>query len=298
MLWLPLLLVVAAASSPAPATAPPAGPHPPPGRDSDGDGISDADEDTNHNGVVDPGESDPNHPDTDRDNVPDDVERRLGSDPNDANDVPPIPEPLYLDLVRNLGSRRGELEVNVLAATSFRRSPAVSWGPEIEYSPLPGLGLELEVPLTDRVEAIKPGAQLTLGSLAARRLDVGVLGTYEQHLHTPSSFTTVSMVTGIRFLPHVTAITIVGPTVALARNNRPTFGALLSPSIFYQASRTITLGLEVGFRIDGDRRSEQLALPQVHFNVDSHVKVQLGVGVAHAADEFRPFSAIRVCWEK
>ena len=108
-------------------------------------GISDADEDTNHNGVVDPGESDPHDHDTDRDNVPDEVERHMGA-------------------------------------------------------PLPGWGLELEVPMTDRVEAI-------------------------------------------------------------------------------------------------DGRSDQLALPQVHLNVDTLVKVQLGFGVLDEAEVVRPLTALRVCWE-
>ena len=292
MLCLPLVLLLARdVSSPAVS---PAGP---PRRDSDGDGISDADEDTNHNGVVDPGESDPHHHDTDRDNVPDDVERHMGTDPNNPDDVPPIPEPLFLDLVRNLGSRQGELEVNALAATSFRRDPSVRWGPEIEYAPLAGWGLELELPMTNRVEAIKPGTQVTLGSLAARRLDFGVLVTHEQHIHTPTSFTVLSLVTGVRFTPRISSITIVGPTTALARGDHPTFGGILSPSVFYQVNKNIILGVELGLRIDGDGRSDQLALPQLHVNVEKHVNVQVGVGVLHEAEETRPFTALRVCWE-
>lgn len=272
---------------------------PPPGRDSDGDGIADEDEDTNHNGVVDPGECDPRQLDSDHDNVPDAVERLLGSDPTDPNDVPPIPEPLFLDLIRNLGSRRGELEVNSLASTTYRGRPAVSWGPEVEYAPISGLGLELEFPMTDRqVEAIKPGAQVTLGSLAARRLDFGLLGTHEQRLQEPSSFSNLAVVTGVRFSHRVTAITIVGPSVLVEKNQRPTFGGVLSPTVFLQVNRTATIGLELGFRIDGDGTSEQSALPQLHLNVDQHVNLQLGMGAAHDHDALRPFTAVRVSWER
>lgn len=292
------VLVLASTVAPPPATPPPA-----PGPDSDGDGIPDSEEDTNHNGVVDPGESDPKNIDTDGDNVPDDVERRMGSDPNNATDVPPIPEPLYIDLIRNLGSGRGELEINVLGATSYRRTseiPTVSWGPEIEYSPLKGFGLELEMPLADgRVEGVKGGAQVTLGSIAARRLEFGLLGTHEQGVQTTASHSIVALLTGVRFSPHFQAITIVGPTISTARGRRPVGGGQLSPSLFYQVSRRLTFGVELGHHIAAGERSSQMVLPQVHVSPDSHVKIQLGIGGTNEGDgRLHPMTALRVCWER
>jgi len=60
--------------------------------DSDDGGLNDGDEDLNHNGVIDPGETDPNDPtddtvpvDTDGDGLPDDEEEQIGTDPNDAD---------------------------------------------------------------------------------------------------------------------------------------------------------------------------------------------------------------------
>ena len=63
------------------AAPPPAAPPPAPGPDSDGDGIPDSEEDKNHNGIVDPGESDPKSVDTDGDNVLDGDELMLGGHP-------------------------------------------------------------------------------------------------------------------------------------------------------------------------------------------------------------------------
>jgi hypothetical protein len=56
--------------------------------DSDNDGIPDGAEDTNHDGVLDPGETDPHQGDTDGDGVSDLVETVAGTDPRDPADNP------------------------------------------------------------------------------------------------------------------------------------------------------------------------------------------------------------------
>ncbi|MFH2008834.1 MAG: hypothetical protein ABI333_19760 [bacterium] len=56
--------------------------------DSDGDGLMDGAEDANHNGVVDPGESDPLNADTDGDGVTDLIELAAGTDPQNPADNP------------------------------------------------------------------------------------------------------------------------------------------------------------------------------------------------------------------
>ncbi|MBU1238557.1 MSCRAMM family adhesin SdrC [Myxococcota bacterium] len=56
--------------------------------DSDNDGLADGQEDLNHNGVVDPGESDPRKDDTDDDGVSDLIEMAAGTDPQDGADNP------------------------------------------------------------------------------------------------------------------------------------------------------------------------------------------------------------------
>jgi len=56
--------------------------------DSDNDGLADGLEDLNHNGVVDPGESDPRNDDTDGDGVSDLIEVAAGTDPQDNTDNP------------------------------------------------------------------------------------------------------------------------------------------------------------------------------------------------------------------
>lgn len=56
-----------------------------PNVDADNDGISDNTEDSNQNGLVDPGETDPDNDNTDGDNISDGDEAKLGTDPLDGN---------------------------------------------------------------------------------------------------------------------------------------------------------------------------------------------------------------------
>ncbi|WP_448518484.1 HAEPLYID family protein [Rhodoflexus sp.] len=84
-------------------------------------------------------------------------------------------EPLYIDLIRDLGARKGEAEWNVAYGmtdvTSFTRYEGLI---EYEFAPINRLGLEIEVPFSiyknnptdnsieipsDRIEALKLAAQ-------------------------------------------------------------------------------------------------------------------------------------------
>ncbi|ATB36096.1 hypothetical protein CYFUS_001510 [Cystobacter fuscus] len=60
------------------------------GLDSDSDGLPDSIEDKNHNGTVDPGETDPNNPDTDGDGIMDGVEDANGNGTVDPDETDPL----------------------------------------------------------------------------------------------------------------------------------------------------------------------------------------------------------------
>lgn len=293
------LTVVALLADPAPPTTPPAVvTQQAPRKDSDGDGIPDDEEDKNHNGIVDPGESDPHEADSDHDNVPDAVERQLGTDPTRADDVPPIPEPLLVDLIRNLGSQRGELEANVVGSSTFERRDGFQWGPEIEYAPLKNFGVECEVPFRDdKVGAVKTGALYTIGSFDTRRLELGAMGSYQHGFIDEERLAALSLVSGVRFSHLVQALTILGPNVDFKRA-RPIAGANISPSVFLQVSRRFTTGIELGYRVSQNERGIGTIMPQVHVNPISNVKVQVGAGVTgQLGDRVKPLAAIRLSYE-
>lgn len=61
-------------------------------------------------------------------------------------------EPLYIDLIRDLGARAGELEVNLGYGLSDKREfVKMDYLAEIEWAPINRLGVEFELPVTDFV---------------------------------------------------------------------------------------------------------------------------------------------------
>ncbi|MBX3218317.1 MAG: hypothetical protein KF850_40300, partial [Labilithrix sp.] len=103
--------------------------------------------------------------------------------------------------------------------------------------------------------------------------------------------------TGVRFSHVVQALVIAGPTVDFGPT-RPAPGAALHPSFFAQASRYLTAGVELGYRVARDERTVATVLPQIHINPLSQLKVQLGVGAsARVGQNVRPLAAVRVSVE-
>jgi hypothetical protein len=83
-----------------------------------------------------------------------------------------IPEPMNFDLVRELGARQGELEINVLAEfpLSSNSSHFVEWAPEIEYAIWDDFAVEFELPIEDTtLEALKLAFQYTFGKSKSGR---------------------------------------------------------------------------------------------------------------------------------
>ena len=104
-------------------------------------------------------------------------------------------EPLYIDLIRDLGARKGEKEWNVgLGLTDNNQFDAYEALVEYEWAPINRLGLEVELPFTfyyatngnseapqSRLNAIKLAAQYTflVSEKAKTSLAVGYLHEFE-----------------------------------------------------------------------------------------------------------------------
>jgi len=148
-------------------------------------------------------------------------------------------EPLYMDLIRDLGARKGEKEWNVGGAIQDERQYISYTGfIEYEFSPLNRWGLEVEVPFSfyqsvntekaneemprHRVEGIKTAAQYTFWVSGKQRLSMAAGYMNELKLH---SFATISdrrdvikgntyspfLIVGKRWGPHFHSLLYTGP---------------------------------------------------------------------------------------
>jgi len=114
-------------------------------------------------------------------------------------------EPVYIDLIRDLGARKGEKEINVGWEMNDRSRYMEHGGfVEYEFSPLNRLGLEVEVPFNyynaeripgseqlpnEKIEGVKFAMQYTFLVSGKHRMSMAAGTIYELDLH---SFKTIS----------------------------------------------------------------------------------------------------------
>ena len=246
--------------------------------DTDADGVADGVEDLDRDGVQDPGESDP---------------RRAGLFPGS---FPYIPEPLVFDLVRALGARRGELEVNTLVVVNVQQ-PLVLWAPEVEWAFADGYAVELELPFVDReLEAVKAALQGTLPSRVATFVH-GWQTFTEVGLDRGNVNTVLLYIFGHRFTSRASYLAMGGTDIAFPHRGRTTAGALLNASVFVDVREWQTWGLETNTSISRRGDWGLLILPQVHLQVSKRFRMQLSVGAEVQSAGVSPLVALRVILE-
>jgi hypothetical protein len=213
---------------------------------------------------------------------------------------PRIPEPMVFDLVRPLGAKHGEGEINVLSRIPLRRkSRAVDdapdplglvrrspdtrgfeWAPEIEYAFGNGLALEFELPMeNERVEAYKGAAQAFFGTALEHRFIHGgqVIVQYDQQ---PKLWTTTILyLAGLRFNETWSIFGMFGPRTELGgRVTDRRTEWLTNATLFADVTHRLVAGIEtnVGQVIGG--HASVLVMPQLHYEVSKRWMIQGGVG--------------------
>jgi hypothetical protein len=188
---------------------------------------------------------------------------------------PRIPEPLVFDLVRPLGAKRGELEVNSLFRLSPRRDPRhLLWAPEVEYAFADGYGIELELPMEDTgLESVKMALQGTLPGPSPRTFIHGWQGIFERSRHDSSQIDLLYLA-GARWHPRWSGFTMTG--LRLYRDEGTDRAFLGNYSLFYHAADEMSFGLESNLA-RGSGRHSFLLMPQLHVR-RSRYNVQGGVG--------------------
>ncbi len=196
-----------------------------------------------------------------------------------ASNFQGLPEPLVFDLVRPLGSPRGEFEINSLFRQPLGGSDrTLEWAPEAEYTFADGYGIELEFPFENgRLAAYKIGLQGTFGAPRSNRGRFihgwQYLGEY---LRDDGAFKhTATYIAGVRLNDRWSTLNMVGaqvqetPTGAVAT-------AIVNGNLFYTISAKSIGGFEVNLRRGAS--PGVVLMPQFHQKLSTAYNLQIGLG--------------------
>ena len=238
--------------------------------DADADGVPDVVEDADRDGRVDAGESDPQRP---------------GLWPGSS---PHIPEPLSFDLVRGLGARAGELEVNVLGQGHWSDGHLgpLELAPEIEWAPIDDFAVEAEAAiLGGQLVALKLAAQGT----ASRRLAPNRVHGWQVLTRVGdggSGDLAVDLIGlylgGLRLsrARRWSALLMAGAGGRWEGSAAPSSVSLIvNPSVFFDLEEWATVGVETNLRATIGASQAARVLPQIHLQLSRHLRIQAGVGV-------------------
>jgi hypothetical protein len=211
--------------------------------------------------------------------------------------VPNIPEPMFFDLVRPLGARKGELEVNSLFVQPLAgQERDFQWAPEAEYAVTDGVAIEPQVIFENgRLLGGQFTVQKTLGTLFRDKAIHGVLARAE-YLRPVRVSGEWLYLWGARINQKWSLFTIQG----LRRDDfrgSGFFQALVNPSVFYDVTKDVTIGLETNFAIGQKPKNVYRFIPQVHVKMPKNTSIQYGVGLAQTNRQFAPSMIARVIWQ-
>jgi hypothetical protein len=231
-------------------------------------------------------------------------------------------EPIYIDLIRDLGARRGEKEWNVgLGLTDNLDYDAYEMLVEYEFAPIDRLGIEIEIPATiytgrggagevpaDRIESLKLAAQWTflVSPRAATSLAVGYIN--ELKFADLENWGDDPLLEGNKFNPFVVAakrwgrnvhtLLYTGPsqTIIFDGPDEP-FAWEANWNVHYMLPGTRNfLGVEFNQRFrEGD--FDMVIRPQMRIGLDEHLLIGVATGIPVDRQDERLSVFMRVIWE-
>lgn len=214
-----------------------------------------------------------------------------------ADSYPVIPEPMVFDMMRPLGARQGELEINTLAQAPLSGDGPIAWAPEIEYALADGIAVEFELPFENhRLTELKFGLQGAFGTINGGKSAHGVqyLGIYDRHTKRYSS--TAAYMFGHRFNARISSMTMIGLAEIDLSKGRGHNAAIVNQSLFADVTPATVVGVEFNFK--GGHEGGVLVMPQVHQSLTHSLKLQGGVGIQKdRGDVARPRLSLRLIRE-
>jgi hypothetical protein len=242
---------------------------------------------------------------------PQTIERVSGEDKG-----PHIPEPMVFDLVRPLGARKGEWEVNTLGLIPLRRKSAtinevtdpsglvrrspdkngVEWAPEIEFVLADGIAIEFELPMENfTLEAYKAAGQVTFGTAFNHRFIHGAQTIVQYNIDSKLWATSLLYLAGFRFDPTWSILGMFGARGIV--NGTSDVEVLSNVTLFADLTERLVAGIETNLNqvIGGD--TAFLLMPQVHYEVSKRWMLQAGAGAQFTSEFILPQLGFRLIRE-
>jgi len=224
-------------------------------------------------------------------------------------------EPIFNDIVRDLGARKGERELNIGYETEKNAQYGTQGGfIEYEFAPVNRLGVELEIPFQfqgksfipgepnvaprNRIDGIKPAVQYTFFVGRKARLSMAAGGIYELKFHSFRSIDdNLGLVKGNSINPflivakrwgrNLHSMVYMGPELYKdfeTHQNKTAY--LLNVSVHYMAGNNF-LGIEMNQEYTGSQTITVLR-PQVKVQLDQSIAVGIasGIPIAHQSSGY------------
>ncbi len=233
-------------------------------------------------------------------------------------------EPLYMDLIRDLGARRGERELNIGGAMQLNKQYTSYAGfVEYEFAPFNRLGMEVELPLAfyqpltlddkqavtpkNRLEGLKLSVQYTFFVSPEKNLSMAIGYTNQFIFHSFKTFAAENKLTkGNLYSPffiaakkwgsHINTMLITGPLYEQKFSSDPgSFGYQIHASIFYTYMKNNFFGFEINHIYINDVYST-IIHPQVKFKIGAGLAA--GIVTAIPMDSvYEPSVFLRIIYE-
>jgi hypothetical protein len=231
-------------------------------------------------------------------------------------------EPLYIDLIRDLGARKGEAEWNLgLGLTDRTNYDNIEALVEYEWAPIDRLGLEIEVPVSlysafpgatdvpaNRVESLKLGVQRTVYVSLERSTSFAVGYLHQFVLRDPAQLRPRDPFRGNVYNPFVVAAKRWGDNfhtlVYTGAQWQQRHGAGTAPTVFewhsnvdYMLSGTRNfVGLEVNKYLQA-RDLEMTVRPSMRLAIRDDLLMGIAVGIPVSRDKERLGMFLRLIYE-
>jgi hypothetical protein len=228
-----------------------------------------------------------------------------------------IPEPIYFDLMRGLGAKQGELEVNSLTKVSKGLKPVIS--PEIEYAVFDNHALEFEFAIEDKIiSELKLGYQFSFNKYYNYQHGLQFIYQFST-LEYAETYTAV-YISGFRWGPRWSGLVMNGfeffsgknflgagaldqsddlPIRRLFPRNIQSQRYIWNGNLFYDLNKNWIFGMELNLQTNFKREREVLILPNVSYHSSKIFSMQMGIGLNKEleANIYKPVLIMRMIGE-